>query len=314
MSIWKYAKIPGVDVNTVRKTEVCPCCENYIDVDVLHTGRVHDLKLSSLVKKVKPEMSKSRFSRISIKDAEGKLIGKGRFDPASFDKYTYGHNTLDIRRRDDKARFMDEPDEEGRQCVRVERCCEVKLVPTREADFSLVFDKDSTIVSENGVIDCSIKGMVGDDSINLWDEGIRHFYNKQEPAGLKKCYKTIDIDFYDSNLQNQYPVEIDDPPLIHGQLRLLHRKELGNKVYVHSLLLVESHVMWSKDPRAVGLSTDDRYFMDYYVESKIGKRYKKQREYYDRATQYWMKNKWFQRGAFEDIVLHEDLKQKAFPK
>ena len=44
--------------------------------------------------------------------------------------------------------------------------------------------------------------------------------------------------------------------------------------------------------------------MPYYYESKPGVRYKKEREYYDKADHFWLANKWFQRGAFQDTITH----------
>ena len=47
---WKYAGMPGMkNVNAASKPVDCPRCNKSIDVEVLHTGIIHDVKLTSQV-------------------------------------------------------------------------------------------------------------------------------------------------------------------------------------------------------------------------------------------------------------------------
>ena len=309
---WRYAGMPGMNnINAASKAVHCPCCKKSIDVEVLHTGTIHDVKLSSYAQKqVKPEQNGYK-QPLTVKDCEGTVLARGIFDSRNWGNFSYGHNTPDIVKRCDKPRIMDEPDEQGRTCVRIERCCEVELESLCKKDFTVVNDKDTRIYTRDGFINCNLQGMIGDDSANLWEDGISHFFNKENPDGIKKGFKTIDVDFYDSTLGKDYPMEITDSYLLHGQLRLVYNKRGGdNRVTVLKLLLVQSFVVDGEDSRAKGLSTENRYFMPYYSESKPGVRYKKEREYYDRANHFWLKNKWYQRGAFKDTVRHVEQEDR----
>ena len=151
------------NVNAASKPVDCPRCNKSIDVEVLHTGIIHDVKLTSqVIQKVESD-EHGYETPLTVKDSEGAVIARGLYKSRGFGPFTYGHNTPDIIRRGDKARYLDEPDEQGRDCVRIERCCEVDLETVCKKPFTVVNDSSTRIYTKSGFINCKVQGMVGDD-------------------------------------------------------------------------------------------------------------------------------------------------------
>ena len=135
-----------------------------------------------------------------------------------------------------------------------------------------------------------------DDDHYKWElDGINAFYNN--PSSDPGSIRSVDLCHYDSKLGKDWPLEIGDSALIHGQIRLHYDKmrSYNENVSFHKLLLVESHVMWENDKKAKGHSVSGRYYMPYFIENKAGKCFKRQREYYDtNPNMFWLKNNWYQ--------------------
>ena len=265
-------------------------------------GNVTDVSLKQ--RSNKPKVVKEMTTNtISMKDTQGNVYATGLFDPKKWSPYYYGHNTLDVSRRVYKARFVDDPDEYGQVGVRIERFMEIELHSILPRDFISIYELGTTITTDGGLIpECSIS--MRDNGHQLWQEdGIGAFFN--HPFDDLGSTRYIDLSFYDSKLGEDWPLEIDDPPLIHGQVRLDYDKVgVRDQVFFHKILLVESLVVWDKDKRAIGHSTKGRYFMPYRCENKAGKRFKKEREYYDQnPDMFWLKNGWYQKytSPFKDL-------------
>ena len=275
---------------------ICPSCMSCVNLQVTTNGRIDKAKLTK-VKKKSIDEKKKESSTIYIRDNKGNTFAWGVYNPKSWSKYSYGHNTLDVKRQCDKARFLDEENNCGHVGVRLERFCEIKLETMKVGKLLNVFDKSTKIVTDNGAIDCEMQCMTPGERKAWCHKGIGHFVNKQD-ADKTADVDNIDICFYDTASGPNWPSELDDPPLIHGQLRVAcDQYDKSNSVTFDKLLLVDSRVVWSKDRQAKGHSEEGRYFMTYYVENIDGsKRFKKQREYYDnRRDHFWLNNLWYQR-------------------
>ena len=280
--------------HSCTKTFCCPSCLSHVDVNIMATGTVTDVNLKMRKKTAKPKKDICVSNDISIVDSKGIVFSKGQFDPKNWSKYYYGHNTLDVKKRVYKPRFVDDPDEFGQVGVRLERFMEIELQSIQPRDFISIYEDGTSITTTGGLLpECPIVMQDGD-HLRWQEDGIGAFYN--HPLDEVDNKRFIDLCFYDGKVGEDWPLEIYDPPLIHGQVRLEYDTEgLSQQVYFHKILLVESLVVCDKDKRARGHSTNGRYMMPYYVENKAGKRMKKVREYYDRnPDMFWLKNGWYQ--------------------
>ena len=266
-----------------------------VDLTIKACGTINKVKLTKTKIKEIPVKKRDDKSILYIRDQKGNAYAWGTYNPKKWSGYSYGHNTLDVEFRADKARFLDDEDELGNVGVRMERFQEVRLVTLIHGQLEDVFDKGTTIKTEDGTIDCAARSMSSDEHRNYYFEGISHLVNKENEQNADRG--NIDITFYDHKLGRSWPLEIGDPPLVHGQLRVVtDNYGPGNSVSFAKLLLVESIVLSDENPMSRGHPEKGRYFMSYYVENKKGKRFKKQREYYDeRRDHFWMKNRWYQR-------------------
>lgn len=261
-------------------------------------GRIKDIKVNKVEPKVEKKTKKDGKETVYVRGEKGKVYAQGTYNPKKWSQFYYGHNTPDVECQSKKARYLDDDDDFGRRGVRLQRFCEISLETITYGDLEEVFDKVTTISSDGGSINCSVKSMTSDEHTSYYIEGLGSLVNaaNTEHYGKKRI---IDMCFYDCDSGREWPREVGDSPLIHGQMRVIYEREWyggPDQVKCNKLLLVQSLVLPEDDKRAKGHSENGRYFIPYLYENARGKRFKGEREYYDRKKDhFWMKNKWYQK-------------------